>query len=88
MNPTNVNWSDSFHIYGIEWDEMTVKHYVDGRIYKTTDISPKTDGFEVFHKPFYIILNLAVGGNWPGSPDETTLFPQRMLVDWVRVYQK
>ncbi|MDD5377469.1 MAG: glycoside hydrolase family 16 protein, partial [Candidatus Gracilibacteria bacterium] len=39
-------------------------------------------------RPFYIILNLAVGGNWPGPPDQTTIFPQRMLVDWVRVYQK
>lgn len=87
-NPSNANWGDDFHIYGIEWDETTVKYYVDGRVYGTADISHKTDGFEVFHRPFYIILNLAVGGNWPGPPDQTTIFPQRMLVDWVRVYQK
>lgn len=87
-NPTQADFSDDYHIYGIEWDEKTIKHSVDGRVYRITDISSKTDGFEVFHKPFYIILNIAVGGNWPGSPDQTTVWPpQRMVVDWVRVYQ-
>lgn len=88
QNPSPGNWSDDFHTYTIEWDAKTVKHSVDGWVYKTTDISSKTDGFEVFHKPFYIILNVAVGGNWPGPPDGTTVFPQKMTVDWVRVYQK
>ena len=72
MHPLGTNWSDDYHIYGIEWDEKTVKHSVDGHIYKRTDISSKINGFEVFHKPFYIVLNMAVGGNWPGPPDETT----------------
>lgn len=87
-NPTGARWSDDFHVYGIEWDAKTIKHFVDGVLYGTTDISDQTDGFEVLHKPFYIVLNVAVGGNWPGSPDPTTSFPQKMLVDWVRVYQK
>jgi len=75
-------------VYGIEWDSKTVKHYVDGQVYGTTDISSETDGFDVFHKPFYIVLNVAVGGNWPRPPDQTTIWPQKMMVDWVRVYQK
>lgn len=88
VSPRSAKWSDDFHVYGIEWDEKTVKHTVDGQIYQIADISSDTDGFDVFHKPFYVILNVAVGGDWPGSPDGTTIFPQKMLVDWVRVYQK
>lgn len=86
-NPVDVSFGDGFHIYGIEWNDKTVKHSVDGQVYRITDISSKADGFDVFHKPFYIILNVAVGGTWPGYPDETTKWPQRMLVDWIRVYQ-
>lgn len=88
LHPQGVNWSDDFHVYGLEWDAKTVKHTVDGHAYQITNIESQTDGFEVFHRPFYIILNVAVGGNWPGSPDQTTIWPQKMLVDWVRVYQK
>lgn len=88
QSPDGTDWGDDFHTYAVEWDEKTIKHSVDGWVYETTDISKTTDGFDVFHKPFYLILNVAVGGNWPGSPDETTIFPQKMTVDWVRVYRK
>lgn len=87
MNPKDVNFGDDYHIFGIEWDTTSVRHYVDGELYQNTDISSKTDGFEVFHKPFYIILNVAIGGNWPGLPNQTTIWPQKMMVDWVRVSQ-
>ena len=63
--------------------------YVDGTLYETrtpADVPPGTTW--VYDHPFFIILNVAVGGNWPGSPDGTTCFPQTMTVDYVRVYKK
>ena len=87
-NTNSANFSDDFHVFGIEWNATTVRHYVDGTVYQTVDISSHTDGFGVFHRPFFLVLNLATGGDWPGAPDQTTLWPQHMVVDWVRVYQK
>ncbi len=86
-NPGNVNLGDDFHVFAIEWDASAVKYLVDGNVYQTIDISSNRDGFEVFRKPFFIVLNLAVGGDWPGSPDQTTVWPQQMQIDWVHVYQ-
>lgn len=66
-----------------------VRFYCDGILYKTrtpADLPPGTTW--VFDHPFFLILNVAVGGTWPGSPDATTVFPQTMLVDYVRVYQR
>jgi beta-glucanase (GH16 family) len=60
---------------------------VDTALYKTVT-PPDLPGPWVYDHPFFIILNVAVGGNWPGSPDSTTIFPQPMLVDYVRVFQK
>ena len=87
-NPGNVNLSDDFHVFSIEWDASAIKYLVDGNVYQTIDISSNSDGFQVFRKPFFIVLNLAVGGDWPGSPDQTTVWPQQMQIDWVHVYQK
>ncbi len=78
--------ADDFHIYAAEWDENTIKAYCDSTCFFTININ--TPEMQAFHKDFFIILNYAVGGNWPGSPDETTVFPQKMLVDYVRVYKK
>ncbi len=75
-----------FHIYEAEWTSNQIKIGVDGNFYFTFDITGATK--TEFHQPYYILLNLAVGGNWPGYPDATTVFPQYMFVDWVRVYQK
>ncbi|MFA6310389.1 MAG: glycoside hydrolase family 16 protein [Sterolibacterium sp.] len=83
-----VDLANDFHVFGVEWDATTLKYYVDGQVYLSIDVSANADGFEVFRRPFFIILNLAVGGDWPGSPDRTTVWPQRLQVDWVRVYQK
>jgi beta-glucanase (GH16 family) len=85
----NRAFADDFHVYAAEWDENKIRFYVDGKLYKTItpkDLPPQTDW--VYDHPFFIILNLAVGGNWPGAPDETTVFPQMMLVDYVRVYSR
>ena len=79
--------ADDFHTYGINWSPTSIQCTLDGLPYATyTPSSLSGDQRWVFDQPFYLILNLAVGGNWPGSPDGTTPFPATMLVDWVRVY--
>ena len=81
-------FSDDFHVFGIEWGPAFVKFLVDGVPYqKVTPDSLPPGTTWVFDKPFYLLLNLAVGGNWPGNPDSSTVFPQVMLVDYVRVWQ-
>jgi len=77
--------ADDFHLFSIEWNETSIKWFLDGIQYHVVDITPAH--MSEFHENFFIILNLAVGGNWPGYPDATTVFPQRMSVDYVRVYQ-
>jgi beta-glucanase (GH16 family) len=79
--------SDDFHVYAIEWLPEGIRWMIDDREYFAVtpdDLPPATDW--VFDHPFFIILNLAVGGNWPGNPDDTTVFPQQLTVDYVRVY--
>lgn len=79
-------FADDFHIFAVEWDSQQIKGYMDDVNYFTIDITPAA--LSEFHNNFFIILNVAVGGNWPGSPDGTTEFPQTMEVDYVRVYQE
>lgn len=79
-------FADDYHIFAVEWDDKTIRGYCDSTQYYVIDISKA--GLEAFHNPFFIILNLAVGGNWPGNPDATTVFPQKLYVDYVRVYKK
>ena len=78
--------TNNFHIFAIEWTPTEIRWYMDGTQYHS--VTPDTvPGNWVFDHNFFIILNVAVGGYWPGNPDSTTVFPQRMLVDYVRVYQ-
>jgi beta-glucanase (GH16 family) len=79
--------SDGFHVYGVEWQPGQISFYVDGNVYETQTSTgiPAGDAWP-YEQPFYLLLNVAVGGNWPGSPDNTTVFPQTMLVDYVRAY--
>ncbi len=77
-----------FHNYSIEWDSESVKWFLDGEKYWEVNIKEAINSTEEFQKPHYIILNLAIGGDWPKNPDATTTFPDTMLVDYVRVYQK
>ncbi len=77
--------ADSFHTFDITWNQKTIAWHIDGKTYSTLDITPTA--LSAFQKSFFIIFNLAVGGNWPGNPDNTTVFPQTMQVDYVRVYQ-
>jgi beta-glucanase (GH16 family) len=82
------NFSDDFHLFVVEWEPAAIRFYVDGNLYETRTPADLPAGTNwVFDHPFFIILNLAVGGNLPGSPDATTQFPQSMLVDYVRVYE-
>jgi hypothetical protein len=76
---------DAFHSYAVEWSPNLIVWYLDGAEYFR--VTPASLGGRqwVFDHPFYMILNVAVGGNWPGSPDASTSFPQTMLVDYVRV---
>jgi beta-glucanase (GH16 family) len=80
---------DDFHEFAIEWEPNAVRFYTDEYLYATFVPAQLPVGKKwVFDHPFYIILNLAVGGDWPGPPDATTEFPQQMLVDYVRVYKE
>ncbi|RPI31592.1 MAG: glycosyl hydrolase family protein [Chloroflexota bacterium] len=86
-NLTVANFSDDFHVYAIEWEPDAIRWYVDGILFNT--LTPAgVPGEWVYDHPFFIIMNVAVGGYWPGNPDDTTTFPQQMLVDYVRVYQQ
>ncbi len=78
-------YSDDFHVYSIEWNEQEIKWLVDGNQYHVIDITPSQ--LSEFHQEFFFLLNVAVGGDWPGYPDQTTEFPQRMEVDYIRVVQ-
>lgn len=77
-----------YHVYAIEWNKDSIQWFVDGQKYWEANISNNINGTEEFQKPFFLLLNLAVGGNWPGNPDGDTAFPAKMFVDYVRVYQK
>ena len=80
-------FSDDFHVFAVEWEPQLIRFYVDDELYATRTPADLPKGARwVYDHPFFIILNLAVGGTWPGSPDSSTGFPQRMLVDYVRVY--
>jgi beta-glucanase (GH16 family) len=78
-------FSDSYHLFSIIWDEQSIRWYVDDNLFYTISItSPSMSELRENH---FIILNVAVGGNWPGYPDPTTVFPQYMYIDYVRVYK-
>ena len=76
-----------FHDFAVEWGPDEIRWYVDGYNYHTVGPADLPPGSRwVYDHPFFMLLNVAVGGRWPGAPDETTVFPQTMLVDYVRVY--
>jgi beta-glucanase (GH16 family) len=80
-------YADEFHIFSIAWKPDEIRWYIDGREYHHLTPADLPAGRAwVFDHPFFLLLNLAVGGNWPGDPDASTVFPQEMLVDYVRVY--
>lgn len=81
-----VNPGD-YHIYAVDWDKNSIRWYVDNTLYVTADISNGINNTGAFQLPFFIILNLAVGGDFPGQNIDTSVFPASMYVDYVRVYK-
>ena len=88
--PDGARFGDAFHVFGILWSPELIKYYVDNpaNVYATYTPSslPKGAVWPFDTGKFFFILNVAVGGSWPGAPNSTTTFPQQMLVDYVRVY--
>jgi beta-glucanase (GH16 family) len=84
--PASQKFADDFHTFAIEWEPAAVRFFVDDNLYQTKTTADTAGKQWVFDHPFFVILNVAVGGNFPGNPDSTTTFPQTLTVDYVRVY--
>ena len=78
-------FNDEYNVFSIVWDQQKIVWELNGEEFHVIDITPAD--LEEFHRPMFFILNVAVGGRWPGSPDGTTTFPQEMKVDYIRVFQ-
>ena len=93
---TNVNghnytcekgiFNDNFHVFGIKWTQEEITWFCDDNDYYTIEITDDMTCFKELDQ--YILINLAVGGEWAGEPDEKTIFPNEYVIDWVRIYQK
>jgi len=84
---TNARFDTDFHTFSVEWDLEGISWFVDDVLYQTLD-SSDVNGDWVYDHPFFIIINVAVGGGYVGSPNADTIFPQTMLIDYIRVYQE
>ncbi len=85
--PSGEKFSDQYHVFSIIWEPGEIKWFVNDNLYYSID-NAQVDGNYPFDQDFFFIFNIAVGGNWPGYPDATTVFPQRMTVDYIRVFDK
>jgi len=82
-------FSDGFHVFAVEWEPGVVRFFVDDKLYATKTPADLPAGKRwVYDHAFFVLLDLAVGGDFPGRPGDSTVFPQRMLVDYVRVYSR
>ncbi len=79
-------YADEYHVFSIIWNEFSIKWLINNQQYHVISITPAD--LSEFHQNFFLIFNLAVGGNWPGNPDSTTKFPQQLKVDYVRVFKE
>lgn len=79
--------SADFHVYSVEWEPEEIRWYLDGKQYFKMTPSLVKGNRWVFDHPHFMLINLAVGGQWPGSPNAETVFPQRYIIDYVRVYK-
>ncbi|MEV0828790.1 glycoside hydrolase family 16 protein [Nonomuraea rubra] len=84
--PGGGRFADDFHVFAADWYPDRISFLVDGQVYATEHKADAPPGGWDFDVPYYLLLNLAVGGDWPGPPDSTTRFPQQLIVDHVRVY--
>lgn len=86
-SPDGTPLADAFHTYAVEWRPDSISWFIDNKRYLTlTPADIPSDARWVFDHPFFMLLNVAVGGRWPGDPDDATTFPQQLSVDYVRVY--
>lgn len=89
--PDGETFSDDFHVFAVEWEPEEIRWYVDDQLFHSVTRWFTSAANAVYPAPydqdFYLLVNVAVGGHWPGSPDETSVFPQMLYVDYVRVYQ-
>ncbi len=83
---TNVD-TTAYHVYSVEWDPNTIRWFIDGRQFHVVDIANGVNSTEEFQRDFFLLLNLAVGGNWPGFNIDESALPAKMYVDYVRVYK-
>jgi beta-glucanase (GH16 family) len=83
--PGGQHFYDDFHVFAVDWSQGSVTFSVDGNVYETRTPADTNGNPWVFDHPFYLIMNLAVGGYWPGDPDSSTVFPQQLVVDYVHV---
>jgi beta-glucanase (GH16 family) len=87
--PDAQRFADDFHIFAVEWEPRAIRFYVDDHLYATRTPADLPAGAKwVYDHPFFLLLNVAVGGSWPGNPDAASTYPQTMLVDYVRVYRR
>ncbi|HJU68253.1 MAG TPA: glycoside hydrolase family 16 protein [Gemmatimonadaceae bacterium] len=86
---TTAAFADDFHVFAVEWTPAQIRWLVDGTEYRRLIPAGIPPGATwVFNHPFFMLLNVAVGGAWPGHPDASTVLPQQMVVDYVRVYRR
>ncbi len=85
VTKSSGDFTDRWHVFSIIWTQDEITWLVDNEPYHVIDITPA--GLSEFRNSFFLIFNVAVGGNWPGSPASNTNFPQSMIVDYVRVHQ-
>jgi beta-glucanase (GH16 family) len=78
-------FNDEFHVFSIVWDAKKIVWYLDDKQFHIIDTTPA--GLSEFQEEYFLLVNLAVGGDWPGKPDGTTLLPQQLVVDYIRVFQ-
>lgn len=87
--PGGGKLSDAFHLFAVEWEKDVIRFYLDETLYQTKKAADVPAGATwVFDHDFFVLLNLAVGGQWPGDPDGATVLPQEMKVDYVRIYKR
>lgn len=85
--PTNAKFSEEYHVFTLLWEENKIEWLVDDvKYFEVTDATVGSSNYPYNH-PFFFLFNIAVGGDWPGNPDATAVFPQRMIVDYIRVFQ-
>ena len=89
--PNGTTYADDFHVFSLEWEPTEIRWYVDDVLFHSETewfTSAKNATYPApYDQDFYLLVNVAMGGHWPGNPDDTSVFPQMMYVDYVRVYQ-